>query len=259
MECGVDEVARGCLFGRVYAGAVSWPVEALAGLPDTLPKGVVVRDSKKMSHSQRVRAAEWIKRNAAGWGVAYRTAAEIDATNILQAALAAMRGAIDALAVAPDTLAIDGTQFAPCGIPHRCIPQGDRHHFGISCAAILAKVEHDAYVTELCRAEPWLDIRYGLTRNMGYGTKAHLDGIKRHGVSPEHRRSFRPCADAPLATVPPPGSIERLQACVRGYLQRSQESGEECGFMDVNRCCSCNEEIAWESQICGRCARNGPF
>ena len=123
MECGVDEVARGCLFGRVYAGAVSWPQSMLtSGTLPALPKGVVIRDSKRMSHAQRVRAAEWIKANAPAWSVAFQTPQQVDELNILQAALAAMRGAIDGLAAQPDSLAIDGTQFTAVSYTHLTLP-----------------------------------------------------------------------------------------------------------------------------------------
>jgi ribonuclease HII len=202
-ECGVDEVARGCLFGRVYAGAVIWPDGTRC--PSDLPKGVVVRDSKKMSAAQRGRAAAWIKENAVGWSVAYQTEMDIQNANILVSAIDAMHLAIAGLPCAPDRLAIDGTQFRAYGeVPYRCIPQGDRHHFGIACGAILAKVAHDAYIHAVCDTLPELDEMYGLRRNMGYGTPMHLKGIAEHGITNGHRKGFGPCKTAYLnaTTIP---------------------------------------------------------
>ena len=200
-ECGVDEVARGCLFGRVYAGAAVW---ADGRERPPLPKGVVIRDSKRMSARQRERAASYIRQHADGWAVGHREAAEIDGTNILRATLGAMHDALDALPSPPDRLAVDGTVFAPYRaaphravvVPHRCIPHGDASHFGIACASILAKTAHDAYVVALCDADPLLDARYALRSNMGYGTAAHRAGIVAHGITPLHRRTFGPCRGA---------------------------------------------------------------
>jgi len=195
IECGVDEVARGCLFGRVYAGAVLWPVDT--PFPKDLPKGIVIRDSKKMSAAQRERAATWIKEKAVGWAVAFKTENEIDNSNILISAIDAMHLAIQNLSQKPDTLAIDGTQFKQYeAIPHKCIPQGDQHHFGIACGAILAKVEHDAYIRHVCAKMPLLDETYGLLKNMGYGTAQHLKGIMENGITPGHRKSFGKCKTA---------------------------------------------------------------
>ena len=207
-ECGVDEVARGCLFGRVYAGAVVWAGDA-SQTPLPLPAGIVVRDSKTMSHRQRVRATQYVKDHAVAWAVGYREPSEIDRTNILRAAMAAMHDAISSLSVRPASLAIDGTMFIQYdGIPHRCIPQGDRCHFAISCAAIIAKTAHDAYVAELCAADPTLDQRYGLLKNMGYGTATHIRGVREHGVTENHRRTFGVCRTACLAKASDEKNIE---------------------------------------------------
>lgn len=211
-ECGVDEVARGCLFGRVYAAAVVWRVvhddddAAVTPQPQpTLPKGVVIRDSKTMSRAQRERAAEWIHAHADTVAIAYKDEQYIDAHNIRCAAHDAMADAIESVKQQQPALAhalIDGDAFAPSFgfrdalVPYTCVVKGDSTYFIIACAAIVAKVAHDQYVREWCVRYPTLDAWYGLCANVGYGTQTHLVGIRTHGVSPFHRKTFGACRQA---------------------------------------------------------------
>ena len=214
-ECGVDEVARGCLFGRVYAAAVVWQVvhndaaDMSQPMPQpifpTLPKGIVIRDSKTMSRAQRERAAEWIHAHADTVAISYKDEQYIDAHNIRRAAHDAMADAIDSVRQKQPTLAhalIDGDAFAPSFgfrdalVPYTCVVKGDSIYFIIACAAIVAKVAHDKYVREWCVRYPTLDEWYGLCANVGYGTQTHLIGIRTHGVSPFHRKTFGACRQA---------------------------------------------------------------
>jgi ribonuclease HII len=211
LEYGIDEVARGCLFGRVYAGAVVWkhpsqqPADALE--PVDLPKHVVIRDSKTMSKAQRERADEWIRNNAYAVAISYKDETHIDDHNILQSAQEAMCDALcetrrivqqhaDYDANLVEHALVDGNTFrpsTPSPVHHTCVVKGDSKYFAIACAAIVAKVAHDRYIAELCEKHPLLNERYGLLKNMGYGTKKHLDGIKEFGVTSMHRRSFGCC------------------------------------------------------------------
>jgi ribonuclease HII len=195
IEAGIDEVARGCLFGRVYAAAVIWGKEEIS-----LPPKMKITDSKKMSAKQRERAAEFIKEHALAYSVSYRDNNHIDEHNILQSAISAMHAAIGGLSIEPDLLLVDGTYFHPYysstkleWLSHTCIPKGDAQYFSIACASILAKVEHDRYIHEVCESHPEFDERYGLLSNMGYGTAKHLQGILNFGITEYHRKSFSPC------------------------------------------------------------------
>ena len=209
VECGIDEVARGCLLGRVYAGAVIWDRDRVPVLP---PK-VVIRDSKKMSAKQRTAAAAWIREHAVAYAVTYRDERSVERDNILQATYRAMHAAVRELLAAetpsPQHLVVDGPRF-PCFrtadgtyLYHSCVPRGDSTYFSIACAAILAKVEHDLYIQRLCDQYPALDTRYRLRSNVGYGSRAHREGIVQHGISQFHRTTFGLCAQHPCNPVSP--------------------------------------------------------
>lgn len=203
VEYGVDEVARGCLFGRVYVAAVVWklPVDnpLVPEEPLQLPKGIVIRDSKKMTKLQRERASKWIFQHAARVQIRYAEASTIDRLGITPTTELVMRDTITALLdneeIANGSQAlIDGTRFnTELPIPHVLVPKGDNQFISIACASIVAKVAHDAYIKKLCTQDPDLHAKYSLASNMGYGTKAHITGIKQFGPSAQHRRSFRPC------------------------------------------------------------------
>ena len=114
----------------------------------------------------------------------------IDNINILEATLKSMHKNIDNLVIDIDHILVDGTNFRKYKkIPHTCIINGDSKYYSIAAASILAKVEHDWYIENLCKENKELDIKYDLLNNMGYGTKKHIEGIKKYGISKHHRKS----------------------------------------------------------------------
>lgn len=193
IEAGVDEVARGCLAGPVFAAAVIWPKELE---PEDCIK---LRDSKKLSKKKREEMRDYIEATALDYSVAYISAEEIDKINILNASIKAMHEALDGLNIKPEALLIDGNKFKPYQIdgeiiPFQCFVKGDDLYQSISAASILAKVYHDEYITNLVDTDSKLEV-YDWKSNMCYGTKKHLDAISQHGISPHHRKSFGICKE----------------------------------------------------------------
>ncbi|MHB8667005.1 MAG: ribonuclease HII [Burkholderiales bacterium] len=179
LVCGVDEAGRGPLAGPVYAAAVILdPGAPIAGLAD----------SKVLSAARRSELAAKIRLHALAWAVASATVAEIDALNILQASLLAMRRAVAQLGVAPAEVLVDGKHCPEVAYPVRAIVRGDSLIAAISAASILAKTERDAEMLRLHQLYP----AYGLDRHKGYPTAAHLAALERHGVCDIHRRSYAP-------------------------------------------------------------------
>ncbi len=177
--CGVDEAGRGPLAGPVFAAAVILdPGAAIAGLAD----------SKKLTARKRELLAQEIKARALAWSVASATVAEIDELNILRASLLAMRRAVEALAVEPSQVLVDGLHCPELRWPARAIVRGDATVAAISAASILAKVERDALMLELHRRYP----QYRFDLHKGYPTTLHLAVLRKHGASAVHRRSFAP-------------------------------------------------------------------
>ncbi|PZU93429.1 MAG: ribonuclease HII [Chelatococcus sp.] len=176
---GIDEVGRGPLAGPVVAAAVILDPKAV---PDGLD------DSKKLSAMRREELFADIAASALAIGVASATAMEIDALNIRQATLLAMRRAVAALPVVPAGALVDGND--PPALPCRCeaIIQGDGLVASIAAASIVAKVTRDRMMARLARLYP----AYGFGSHVGYGTAAHRAAIKAHGPCPEHRYSFAP-------------------------------------------------------------------
>ena len=181
---GVDEAGRGPLAGPVVAAAVLLdPARPIVGL----------RDSKKLSARRREQLDLLIRERALDFGLGVAQAEEIDAINILQATLLAMRRALQALKLKPTHIIIDGNKapyladlFTDCRI--ETLPGGDDLVPAISAASILAKCWRDAHMTELDRQYPG----FGLAQHQGYPTAAHLAALARLGPSPIHRRSFAP-------------------------------------------------------------------
>jgi ribonuclease HII len=218
-EVGVDEAGRGPLFGRVYTGAVILP--AATSSAATTFDFSLMKDSKKFSSDKKIReVAEYIKQHAVAWAVSYEEAEVIDRINIRRATLQCMRKSINTLIDAhiddmekldqakPTTedylLLIDGNDFIPLGkyneemdqidtYTHVCVEGGDNTYACIAAASILAKVERDDYIENLCDQYPILDEMYALRGNKGYGAKKHLDGIREHGITQWHRRSYGIC------------------------------------------------------------------
>lgn len=197
-EIGIDEAGRGPLIGRVYAGAVIWG-------PNTAVNDLV-NDSKKLTPKKRATLVNWIKTNVLAWGIGWAEPNEIDSINILEATKLAMDRAIhdlkSKLSVDNITmfnqskqLVIDGCGWEKKFIDYnvRSVVKGDSKVRSISAASILAKEYHDEHIRELCKSNPTLDQRYSLLSNMGYGTKSHIDGINKWGISEYHRKTFKPC------------------------------------------------------------------
>ena len=189
LEMGVDEAGRGPMFGRVYVGAAILPPEFDHSL---------MKDSKKLSARRRLIAYDYIRENAIDFSTAYCTETEIDNMNIFRATHKAMHDAIRSCRVRPDHLLIDGPYFNTYFdegrlIPHTCIEKGDNLYTPIAAASILAKVERDKYIEKMCDDFPNLDERYGLRKNKGYGTKQHMDGLKKYGITKWHRKTFGIC------------------------------------------------------------------
>ena len=229
LEIGLDEAGRGPLFGRVFVGGVVLP------FPEEGEEGAVdgfhyewMKDSKKFySHRKRTEVAAYIREHAVAYHVAYVEAEEIDQINILQAVY---KGMHECVRVISDKLAekghqelwkeesgmfllVDGNRFEPItqwnsGTERYDAPDfvtvegGDNAYCSIAAASILAKTAHDEYIFEMCRDYPELEARYGLLKGMGYATKPHLEGIRKHGVSQWHRRTFgETCRNATLCPV----------------------------------------------------------
>ncbi len=186
--CGVDEAGRGPLCGPVVAAAVILdPQRPIAGLGD----------SKKLSAKTRERLALLIREQALAWAVAEATVEEIDRLNILHATMLAMRRAVDALALRPDEVLVDGNRCPQLSVPVRAIVKGDALEAAISAASILAKTSRDAAMLALDVRHP----QYGLAAHKGYPTAAHLAALRRHGVADFYRRSFAPVRE--LLANPP--------------------------------------------------------
>ena len=176
---GVDEVGRGPLCGPVTAAAVILD-------PDHTPDGL--RDSKKLTDRKRRLLFTQIM-DTAMVGVAHASVAEIDEINILQASHLAMLRAIENLPKPADFALIDGNR-APKNliIPSTCVVKGDDRSLSIAAASIVAKITRDDLMLELDAQYPG----YGWTKNAGYPTKEHLVALKSLGITPHHRRSFKP-------------------------------------------------------------------
>lgn len=179
LVCGVDEAGRGPLAGPVFAAAVILdPEKNIAGLAD----------SKKLSEKKRDALALKIRRDALFWAIGTASVEEIDAINILQASLLAMKRAIENLAALPGEILYDGIYCADVPIPSKAIVNGDGLISEISAASILAKTARDAFMLDLHRIYP----EFGFDRHKGYPTRYHLEALLKHGPSAVHRKSFAP-------------------------------------------------------------------
>jgi ribonuclease HII len=212
IEIGTDEVGRGPLFGRVYTASV------------ILPKDIETFDHSKMKDSKKFHSkkkieevADYIKENAIAWSVNYESEDVIDDINILQATQKSMHKSImktrekfidfaknNEIENYKIELLVDGNYFNPVTflnenktklvcIPHTCVKGGDNVYSCIAAASILAKVERDKYIDDLCENHPELIEHYNIHSNKGYGAKVHIEGIKKHGITRWHRKSFGIC------------------------------------------------------------------
>jgi len=210
-EIGVDEVGRGPLFGRVYTAAVILPKD------DSFDSSQI-KDSKKFHSKKKIEeVANYIKEKAIAWYVSFEDEKTIDEINILQATQKSMHHSIiETRKTAVQYmnkkeinsysfhLLIDGNYFKPITVfnsitnkmetlANTCVEGGDNKYIAIAAASILAKVERDKYIDALCVENPDLCEKYSIDSNKGYGAKKHMDGIKEHGITIWHRRSFGIC------------------------------------------------------------------
>ena len=181
LVAGVDEAGRGPLAGPVYAAAVILsPTVRIDGLAD----------SKKLTAKKRDALFDVIQQHALSWAIASASVEEIDAINILQASLLAMRRAVEGLATQPHHILVDGLYCPKVSMPARAIVKGDSKEPAISAASILAKVARDREMHKLHAQFP----HYRFDLHKGYGTAVHMAALTKHGVSPVHRRSYAPVA-----------------------------------------------------------------
>ena len=203
---GVDEAGRGPLFGKVYTSAVILPSN------ENFDKSKL-KDSKKFSSKKKIKEVfEYIKENCNYYGIDSADVDEIDKYNILQATQRSMHRSIsqvitklletnnDSNIFKKIIIYVDGNYFNTFKyfyndcfhiISHECVIKGDSIHKEISGASILAKVSRDKYIEEFIEKNPEYDEKYGLLSNKGYAAKVHIDGIKKYGYTPYHRKSFK--------------------------------------------------------------------
>ena len=175
--CGVDEAGRGPLCGPVFAAACILP-------EGYIPEGL--NDSKKLSPKKRDQLFDEIRENAISYCIASASVEEIDRLNILEADLLAMRRAIAGLSTTPDLALIDGNIARDFPLPAMAIIGGDAKSPNIAAASILAKVARDRECMELDKLYP----EYGIAKHKGYGTKAHMEALRKYGPTPIHRKLF---------------------------------------------------------------------
>ena len=176
---GVDEVGRGCLAGPVFAAAV------------ILNKGINIkgiRDSKKISFKERILLSKYIKKNST-YSIGIASVKEIAKINILNASLLAMKRSLIKLKTKPSVAYIDGI-FSPSGLnfKSKTFIKGDEKIICIAAASIIAKVSRDLFMIKLAEKYP----NYKWEKNYGYGTKEHLNGLKKYGITKHHRTTFKP-------------------------------------------------------------------
>ena len=192
IEVGIDEAGRGCLAGPVFTGAVILPKEFEDEDEDLINQ---IKDSKKLSRKKRSLLKGFIQDIAIDYSVTYKDNTYIDKNNILKSTLDCMHQSVKNLNIVPELILVDGNSFKPYYndeelIENICVIGGDNKYLPIACASILAKEYHDEYIENLCNSNQHLDKYYNLTSNKGYGTKAHLKGLKKHGISLFHRKTF---------------------------------------------------------------------
>lgn len=186
IEAGCDEAGRGCLAGSVYAAAV------------ILPKGYdnpLLNDSKQLTEKRRYALRDDIVRDSVAWAIGIVTPEEIDKINILNASFLAMHRALDQLTVRPEAIIVDGNRFTPYhDVPYATIVKGDGKYQAIAAASILAKTFRDDYMDRLAIEYPYYDWQ----KNKGYPTRAHREGIRLHGITPYHRKSYNLLGSEPM-------------------------------------------------------------
>lgn len=175
--CGVDEVGRGPLAGPVVCAAVIMPL-------DDLVEGV--DDSKKLTAKKREILSGQILKKAIACHICAVEPQIIDEINILQATRLCMKNAIEGLEITPDFVLTDGNMTLDISLPQRSVIKGDALSYSIGAASVVAKVYRDKLMKEYAKVYP----QYGFDTNVGYGSKKHIEAIKKFGLTPLHRRSF---------------------------------------------------------------------
>lgn len=209
-EIGVDECARGPMFGRLYVAAAILP-------KDNSFRHELMKDSKKIKSKAKMRElSDYIKEHAIAWHIHFVEASVIDEINIRQAVLRGMRESIKQVMIKIGSedvmLVVDGNDFPPYTtfdnetetlreIPSVTVEKGDGTYSFIAAASILAKNAHDEYILELCERYPLLKTRYSLHENVGYGTAKHMAGIREHGITQWHRKTFGACKGAQITQI----------------------------------------------------------
>lgn len=174
---GLDEVGRGCLSGPVVAAGV------IFAPGQSFPE---ITDSKALSAIKREELSILIKKEAVYWTIQESSVDEIDTLNILHASILAMERCENAVNADPDYLLIDGNRYRATLRSHHCVVKGDLHSQSIAAASILAKVYRDQFMLRLHDTYP----HYGWNRNKGYATNDHYEGLRAHGPTEWHRKSF---------------------------------------------------------------------
>ncbi|CAL2088706.1 ribonuclease HII [Tenacibaculum sp. 190524A05c] len=179
LEAGTDEAGRGCLSGPVVAAAVILPEDF---------KHPFLNDSKQLSEKKRNELRIYIEENALSYGVSFIHNEEVDELNVLQASIEGMHRSIAQLNVQPEFIIVDGNKFKPYGeTPFETIVKGDAKFMSIAAASILAKTYRDEFMAKIHEEFPV----YNWKKNKGYPTKEHRAGIKSHGATKYHRKSFK--------------------------------------------------------------------
>ncbi len=176
---GLDEVGRGPLAGNVVACAVIMPLDEKFRI-------VGIQDSKKLTAKKREYLVEKIKEVAIDYAICESSVEEIDSINILNATKKAMLQCLQNLKVAPDYLLIDGNFLLQTDIPQECVVRGDSRSYSIAAASILAKVYRDNQMQEIAKLYP----EYSFEKHKGYGTRIHIEAIKKYGLCKIHRKTF---------------------------------------------------------------------
>ena len=175
--CGVDEAGRGPLAGPVFACAIIMKEDYI--IPE-------VNDSKKLTEKKREALFDIILENAIDYSIAWVDEKEIDEINILNATMKAMENAINGLKVKPDIALIDGNQKRGITTNNKTVVKGDSKSYNIAAASIIAKVSRDRYIKEMDSIYP----QYGFSKHKGYGTKEHMENLRKYGPCEIHRKTF---------------------------------------------------------------------
>jgi ribonuclease HII len=179
IEAGTDEAGRGCLAGPVTAAAIILPPNF---------KNEILNDSKLLTEKKRILLKPILENIAISFAVSHVFQDKIDEINILNASILAMHKSLEQLKPEPEFIIVDGNRFKMFKeIPHECIVKGDSKYMSIAAASILAKTTRDFYMEELHNEYPM----YNWKQNKGYPTKEHRAAIRKYGLTPYHRKSFK--------------------------------------------------------------------